>query len=254
MNIIAKALLTCVLASAASADDPDGEFAPRQEQLPVAAPKDAIVLFDGRGTNRFLSKAGQASDWPIEDGALVSTRGGGRTNHLVSQLHFRDAELHVEFLLPERGPGNSGVYLHGNYELQIFNSVGKDAPTMDDMGAIYGFAKPLANACRKPGDWQVYDIRYRAPRRDEHGKIVQAGVITAYLNGVQVQDHTTVGEPRSKYHPFRYGTTPYLSRIWEQQQRTGVGPVFLQDHDSPVRFRNIWVRPLDQHAFFYEPK
>lgn len=228
-------------------------FAPRQDELPVPPPPGAIVLFDGQGTNRFLSMAGQACNWPIDDGALVSTRAARRTNHLVSQLHFRDADIHVEFRLPERGAGNSGVYLHGNYELQIYNSCGKAAPTMDDMGAIYGFAKPLANACREPGQWQVYDIRYHAPRRDGAGKIVQEGWATAYLNGVLVQDHTSFGEPRSKYHPFRYGTTPYLAKIWEQQQRTGVGPVFLQDHDSPVRFRNVWVRPLDDIAFFYDP-
>lgn len=238
----------CLLASILAADEsPLAAF-------PAAPPDGAIVLFDGRGTNHFLSMAGQAIDWPVEDGALVSTRGGNRSNHVVSKLHFRDAELHVEFKLPAQGPGNSGVYLHGNYELQIFNSCGKETLTMDDMGAIYGFSKPLANACREPGHWQVYDIRYRAPRRDERGKIVEEGSVTAHLNGVLVQDQTRFGEPRSPYHPFRYGTTPYLAKIWEQQQRTGLGPVFLQDHDSPVRFRNIWLRPLDDRAFWYEPQ
>ncbi len=226
-------------------------FAPKQDELPVPPPSDAIVLFDGRGTNLFLSKEGKAIDWPVEDGALVSTRGQVRSNHIVSQLHFRDAEIHVEFMLPEQGPGNSGVYLHGNYELQIFNSFGKQEPTMDDMGAIYGFSKPRANACRKPGQWQVYDIRYRAPRRDAGGKILQDGAVTAYLNGVKVQDDARFGEPRSPWHPYRYMTTTYLTKIWQRQQRTGVGPVFLQDHDSPVRFRNVWLRPLDDQAFLY---
>ena len=243
MSIFLGYLLASILAADETQPDPP----------PAAPPDGAIVLFDGHGTNRFLSMEGKEMNWPVEDGTLVSTRGQGRTNHLVSKLHFRDAEIHVEFMLPEQGPGNSGVYLHGNYELQIFNSFGKDEPTMDDMGAIYGFSKPLANACRKPGQWQVYDIRYRAPRRDDSGKIVEDGSLTAHLNGVLVQDQAKFGEPRSPYHPFRYGTTPYLAKIWEQQQRTGVGPVFLQDHDSPVRFRNIWVRPLDDRAFLYEP-
>ena len=229
-------------------------FAPRQDNLPVAPPEDAIVLFDGEETNLFLSMDGGQVNWPIEDGALVSTRGQSRSNHLVSKLHFRDAEIHVEFMLPQKGSGNSGVYLHGNYELQIFNSVGKTKFQMGDMGAIYGFSKPLANACRAPGQWQVYDILYRAPRRDEGGKIVQDGSITALLNGVKVQSGATFGEPKSVYHPFRYGTTPYLQEIWKQQKVTGVGPVFLQDHDSPVRFRNVWVRPLDDSAFIYEPE
>ena len=228
-------------------------FKPRQDNLPVAPPKDAVVLFDGESTNLFLSMGGEQVNWPIEGGALVSTRGQGRANHLVSKLHFRDAEIHVEFMLPEKTSGNSGIYIHGNYELQIFNSFGKTTPQMGDMGAIYGFSKPLANACRAPGQWQVYDVLYRAPRRDEQQQIVQDGSITAYLNGVKVQDGATVGEPKSKYHPYRYGTTPYLQEIWKQQKSTGVGPVFLQDHDSPVRFRNVWVRPLDDCAFMYEP-
>ena len=159
------------------------DFTPCQDTLPVAAPDDAIVLYDGQGTNLFLSMEGGPIDWPVEDGTLVSTRGQRRTNHLVSKLHFRDADIHVEFLLPDKTSGNSGVYIHGNYELQIFNSFGKGEPSMEDIGAVYGFAKPLVNAGRKPGDWQVYDIRYRAPRRDAAGKVVRQGSLTAWLNG-----------------------------------------------------------------------
>jgi hypothetical protein len=197
---------------------------------------------------------GKEINWPVEDGALVSTRGKRRSNHLVSKLHFRDAEIHVEFKLPQKTSGNSGIYLHGNYELQIYNSFGKETLGMGDMGAIYGFAEPQANACRPPGEWQVYDIQYRAPRRDKSGKIVKKGSITAWLNGQRVQNNTRFGEPRSKYHPYRYGTTPYLQKIWKRQKQTMTGPVFLQDHDSPVKFRNIWVRPLDNHAFIYDPE
>ncbi len=221
------------------------EFAPPQTALPVAPPEGAIVLFDGQGVNRFLSMEGGKIDWPVEEGALVSTRGNRRSNHLVSEVHFRDADLHVEFMLPERGSGNSGIYIHGHYEMQIFNSVGKEAPDQGDMGALYGFARPLVNACRPPGEWQVYDIRYRAPRRSPAGMIVEHGAITAWLNGQKVQDNVTFGEPRSNYHPYRYGTTPYLQAIWQEQQKDSVGPMFLQDHDSPVRFRNVWIRPLD---------
>ncbi len=230
------------------------DFTPQQVNLPVAPPADAIVLFDGKGTNRFLSMAGTEIDWPVTDGALESTRGQGRTNHLVSEVHFRDAEIHAEFILPAAGSGNSGLYIHGNYEFQIFNSAGKSTPGMGDIGALYGFAKPLVNACRQPGEWQVVDIRYRAPRRDDRGKITAEGVLTAWLNGRLVQDQTTFGEPRSKYHPFRYGTTPFLKQIWQRQKRTMVGPLFLQDHDSPVRFRNVWIRPLDGLATTYRPR
>lgn len=229
----------------------ESDFAPKQDTLPVSPPKDAVVLFDGE-KNLFLSMSGENPNWPVEEDALISTRGNARSNHLVSKLHFRDADIHVEFMLPPDSPGNSGIYLHGNYELQVFNSHGKVDPDMGDMGGIYGFAPPLANAAKKPGVWQVYDIRYRAPRRDDQGKIIEEGSVTAFLNGVKVQDNTRFGEPRSQYHPYRYGTTPYLEKIWERQKKTTTGPVFLQDHDAPVRFRNVWVRPLDDRAFLYE--
>ena len=253
---VTLALLGVCISGPLRADDRETEkssFAPKQDVLPVPPPEGAFVLFGGE-KNLFLSMDGKEVDWPIEDGELVSTRGEVRTNHLVSKLHFRDAHIHVEFMLPEDSPGNSGIYLHGNYELQIFNSHGKTNPDMGDMGGIYGFAPPLANAAKKPGEWQVYDIRYRAPRRNEQGKIVKEGSATAFLNGVKVQDNTRFGEPRSRWHPYRYGTTPYLQKIWERQKKTMTGPVFLQDHDAPVRFRNVWILPLDNHAFLYEPE
>jgi hypothetical protein len=157
-------------------------------------------------------------------------------------------------MLPEKGSGNSGIYIHGNYELQIINSAKEKNPSQQHMGSIYGFAKPLVNAARPPGEWQVYDIRYRAPRRNEKEEITEEGSITAWLNGQLVQKETRFGEPRSVYHPYRHGTTPYLQTIWKQQKQTSTGPVFLQDHGNAVRFRNVWVKPLDDKAFSYEPK
>ncbi len=227
------------------------EFCPNQDTLPVMPPDDAIVLFNG-GTVQFRSMSGEEINWPNEDGCLVSTKSNNR-NHVVSQVHFRDADIHVEFAIDSKGSGNSGVYLHGHYELQIYDSFGKDNLSDQDEGAVYGFSKPLVNASRPTGEWQVYDIRYRAPRRGDDGEIIEEGTITAWLNGQKVQDNTKVGEPRSVYHPFRYGTTPYLKVIAGQMKKTGIGPVFLQDHDSPTRFRNVWLRPLDDKSFLYEP-
>jgi len=200
-----------------------------------------------------LSMAGEKINWPIEDGIVTSTPKGNR-NHIVSDLHFRDADIHVEFMLPEKGPANSGVYIHGNYEVQILNSHGKEAITQEDAGSLYGFSKPLANACRKPGEWQVFDIRYRAPRRDDAGKIIEDGSVTVWFNEQKVLDNTKFGEPRSVFHPFRFGTTPYLEKIWERQKKTMIGPVFLQDHGNPVKFRNVWVRPTDDLAVTYDPE
>ncbi len=217
------------------------------------------MLFDGGNEkcgadHLFVSMAGEAPDWPIEDGSLVSTQKPGNINHLCSRLHFRDADIHVEFLLPEKGAGNSGIYIHGNFELQIINSHEAKELTQQEMGAVYGFAPPLVNAARPPGQWQVYDIRYRAPRRNAEDKVETPGAITAWLNGQLVQDGVTFEEPRSSFHPYRHGVTGYLKAIYPRQKATATGPLFLQDHNSPVRFRNVWVRPLDDKAFLYEPQ
>ena len=250
-TITALALLLGTLSPVCGQQAP---FQPAQDILPVPAPKDAIVLFDGKKTNHFLSMTGEAMDWKVKNGELISTKGGRNANHLVSTLHFRDIDIHVEFKLSPSGSGNSGVYLHGNYELQIIRSHGKKKIGQGDMGALYGFAKPLVNAARPPDQWQVYDIRYHAPRRDAKEKIVEQGSVTAWLNGQLVQKETRFGEPKSKYHPYRHGTTPYLQKIWKRQKKTMQGPVFLQDHGHPTRFRNVWVRPLDDQAFFYRPE
>jgi len=236
----------------------DSAFMPDQKTLPVPAPPKSIVLLSAEGEAKFASMAGEKIDWPLKDGVLTSTKGFSipgkvNTNHIPSLWHFRDADIHVEFMLPKEGTGNSGIYIHGNYELQILNSTDAKELTQKEIGSVYGYAAPLVNACRKPGVWQVYDIRYRAPRRNAEGKIVEEGSITAWLNGKKVQDNTRFGEPRSNYHPFRYGTTPYLETIGAKMKREMTGPVFLQDHSNAVRFRNVWLRPLDDKAFLYKP-
>jgi hypothetical protein len=145
------------------------------------------------------------------------------------------------------------VYIHGNYEIQILNSFGKEKVTQEDTGALCGFSPPIENACRKPGEGQVFDIRYRAPRCDESGKIVGDGAVTVWFNDKTVQEGARFGEPGSACHPFRYGNTPYLDTIRDRQKKTMTGPVFLQDHGNPVEFRNVWVLPADNEAFSYEP-
>ena len=242
------ALLLSLILTAAVPD-----FEPDQSKLPVAPPKGATVLFDEKGKHQFLSMAGEKIDWPVQDGVTTSTSNKKNQNHIVSKLHFKDADIHVEFLLPEKGQGNSGVYIHGHYEIQILNSFGKEKITQEDAGSVYGFSAPRENACRKPGEWQVFDIRYRAPRRDESGKITENGTVTLWFNGKKVQDKAEFGEPKSSFHPFRYGTTPYLGKIRDQQKKTMTGPVFLQDHGNPVKFRNVWIVPADDRAFTYDP-
>lgn len=215
-------------------------------------PRGAIVLFDGRGANQFVSSSGEAIDWPAEN-ELVSTPNGRRSNHLVSRLHFRDARVHVEFKLPAAGDGNSGIYLQGQYELQILDPEKSAKLGRGTVGAIYGLHAPRVNAARCPDVWQAFDVCYHAPRRDTADRITQIGSITAWLNGRLIHDHVTVGERTSAYNPYHYDTTGYLAAIARRQQRTMTGPLILQDHDCPVRFRNIWVLPLDDEAGYYDP-
>ena len=243
-------LLLCVLLLSATAVAVADEPFPKVETPDGKPPSDAIVLFDGAGINRFLSTDGKPCEWPVKDGALVSAKKG----HLVSDLHFRDAQLHVEFRVPEKGPGNSGIYIHGQFELQIFNSHGQKNRDNHMAGSVYGIQAPLANATRPPQQWQTYDIFYRAPRRGDDGKAVEPGSITALLNGVLVQWNTPVTESKSVYNPLIYRTTPYTDQIKASLHQTSAGPVFLQDHQNPVEFRNIWVRPLDEKSHVFKGK
>lgn len=233
------------VAAAAATAPASGEFRPAQDTLPVAPPPGAIVLFgDGSEPAHFTSMAGGPIDWKVEDGALVVTRTQGHANHIVSKEMFQDADIHAEFMVDPAAHGNSGLYLHGHYEMQIYDSFGVEPPTEQDEGSLYRFAPPLVNAARRPGEWQVYDIRFVAPRRDAGGRIVRAGSVTAWLNGKLVQDGLTFTEPRSPFIPYRHGVTDYLRGVEKELRATGRGPLFLQDHGSPTRYRNVWVREL----------
>lgn len=220
-------------------------FRPAQDVLPVPPPPGAIVLFgDGSALPAFTAMNGGPIDWKVENGTLVVNTTNGHANHIVSKELFQDADIHAEFVVDPAAHGNSGLYLHGHYEMQIYDSFGVEPPTEQDEGALYRFGPPLVNAARRPGEWQVYDIRFIAPRRDASGRITKAGSVTAWLNGKLVQDRLTFTEPRSPYVPYRHGVTDYLRGVEKQLRATGRGPLFLQDHGSPARYRNVWVRPL----------
>jgi hypothetical protein len=207
-----------------------------------SAPSDAIVLFDGGGSDAFLGIDGKACHWPVKDGILTVG-----TGFIVSKLHFRDAQIHAEFSVPKEGHGNSGLYIHGHYEMQISNTAGSTQPSKEVIGSLYRFELPLVSAGRASHEWQSYDIIYHAPRYQE-GKIVEPGTITAILNGVLVQNHVSFTEPRSPYTPYVYNQTPYTAKILESIKTTDAGPLYLQDHQSPVQYRRVWIRPLDDKA------
>ncbi len=221
------------------------------DTTPGKPPADAVVLFDGGGTGAFLNVKGTPCQWPVVDGSMVV-----RDGFIVSKLHFRDAQIHVEFAVPDDGhkggaAGNSGVYIFGMYEMQILNSYRNPVEPKEAVGALYGISPPLVNAARKPGQWQVYDILYTAPRRDKLGKVVRPGEITALLNAVLVQHKAHFTESISRWNPLVYKNTPYTDKIRASILKTDCGPLFLQDHGSPVRFRNVWIRPLDDKAHLF---
>jgi hypothetical protein len=208
---------------------------------PGGAPSDAVVLFGGTSLDAWQA---QQTPWTIADGAVTSRprAGGGGENALISKQSFGDVQLHLEFRSPNppehssQDRGNSGIWFMQRYEIQILD--GYNNPTYADgtVGAIYGAKPPLVNPSRPPGEWQSYDIVFERPRFAADGKLLRPAYITAFLNGVLVQNR----------QPW-LGTT-----VWRQVGRyTAHGdaaPIQLQDHNSPVSFRNIWVRPLPEAA------
>lgn len=223
-------------------------FAPVQTPLPVPPPAGAIVLVGddvaATAAAAFTSMAGGPIDWREKEAALVVTPTDGNANHIVSKEVFRDADIHAEFMVSPEEKGNSGLYLHGHYEMQVYDSFGVTSVTEQDEGSLYRFAKPIVNAALPAGAWQVYDIRFIAPRRDAAGTIVRPGRITAWLNGRLVQNGLTFTEPRSPYTPYKHGVTEHLRAVERRLLATGEGPLFLQDHGSPTRYRNVWIKPL----------
>ncbi|MCX6996543.1 MAG: DUF1080 domain-containing protein [Kiritimatiellaeota bacterium] len=204
------------------------EAAPKDREPPVvdpgpvgAPPSDAIVLFDGKDLSKFHGARSPEPQWHLENGVMETRPGGG----LFSKEEFADVQLHVEWAAPSivkgdgQGRGNSGVYLMGRYEIQV----------LDNFNTFYGHNAPLVNVCRKPGEWQAYDIIFHAPKALPAGK-VQPGSFTVLPNGVLIQDHIPVGEKPTTAAP--------LNGLVEK------GPLYLQDHGNPVRFRNVWIRPL----------
>ena len=208
---------------------------------PDKAPSDAIVLFDGKD----LSAWDGGEKWTVADGAI--TAGPGT---LRSKEQFGDCQVHIEWASASevkgdgQGRSNSGVFLMGSYEVQVLDSYENKTYHDGQCGAIYKQHPPLVNACRKPGEWQEYDIIWKAPKFDGEGKLVSPAFITVLHNGVVIQNHFEL-----------QGDTPY-NRPPAYKAHPETGPITLQYHGNPVRFRNIWVRELKEveSKRVHEPK
>lgn len=209
------------------------------QDTPGRPPSDAVVLFDGTSVSAWQDEKGNPSGWKIEDGAMVvpprGTPGGGTTR--TRQEFGPDLQIHVEFATPtppkgaEQGRGNSGVLIFDRYEVQVLDSYESQTYADGQAAAIYGQYPPLVNASRKPGEWQVYDIIFNAPRF-EGGKLVRPAYETVFHNGVLVHNHAEV------FGPMAHRTlAPYVPHGPK-------GPLAFQDHGNPVRYRNIWLREL----------
>ncbi|MDY7109434.1 MAG: DUF1080 domain-containing protein [Planctomycetota bacterium] len=190
-----------------------------------------IVLFDGSSWAGWHDRRGEPSSWPVQDDGSVMVTDG----HAISDLRFTDCRLHIEFLCPRmegrtgQARANSGVYLHGRYEVQVLDSFG-DEPAINRCGAIYSIAPPLVAVSRPPETWQTYDIIFRAPRFDESGEMTAPAYMTVLQNGIVVHNHQEVS----------HTTTAAMD-----EEMVPAGPLMLQDHGCPVRYRNIWLRKLD---------
>lgn len=210
---------------------PGGFSTPSQPGRP---PSDAIVLFDGTDLSKWETGKGEPPKWIVTNGVMQVTPGTGA---IRTKAKFGDCQLHVEWAAPAKvegdsqGRSNSGVFLMDRLEIQVLDSYNNQTYADGHAGAYYGINPPLALPLNPPGEFQVYDIVFRRPiYRD--GQPVDPGYVTVFVNGVLVQDHTVIEGPGG--HMGRTRPGPFPDR----------GPLSLQDHGNPMRFRNIWYREL----------
>ncbi len=201
------------------------------------APSDAVVLFDGKDFSKWRAEKGDVQ-WKLENGYMETTR----TGRIRTKEEFGDFQLHIEFATPSevkgsgQGRGNNGVNIYGRYEIQVLDSYNNPTYADGQAAAIYGQTPPLVNASKPPGEWQTYDIIWESPRWDDAGKLIKKAYVTVLHNGVVVHHRREL-----------YGNTPYRALGNYDKPHPPHGYIELYEHGNPVRFRNIWIRPLGEY-------
>ena len=207
---------------------PDDANTPNDKTLGAKPPAGAQVLFDGKSLDGWVGRDKQPAAWTIKDGAFIVAPGKG---DIQTTRTFGDFTLHLEFRTPHmpdaRGQarGNSGVYLGGIHELQVLDSYGLE-PKNNECGAIYSQIAPRVNACKKPMEWQTYDVVFHKAKVQD-GKVVEPARVTVVQNGVNIIDNAAINPT-----PGGIGMEPGTD-----------GPLLLQDHGNLVEYRNIWIVP-----------
>ncbi|TAF77666.1 MAG: DUF1080 domain-containing protein [Bacteroidetes bacterium] len=198
-------------------------------------PSDAIVLFDGKSLDNFTHVKGESPKLEIKDGAFTIMKSAG---DIISKKLFGSIQLHIEWRSPAiiegegQGRGNSGVFLQSEYEVQIQDNYNNKTYANGQAGALYKQNPPLVNACRKPGEWQTYDIIYMAPKFYLDSTLASPARITVIHNGVLVQNNFEL-----KGKTLWQGMPYYKAH--------GKAPLKIQEHNNAVSFRNIWVREIE---------
>ncbi len=208
------------------------------------APSDAIILFDGKNLDQWVNtKDSATAKWILADNVMTVNKS---TGDIQTRSSFTDFQLHIEYLIPAnitgsgQARGNSGIFLAalpwgaGGYELQVLDNYKNATYVNGQVGSMYKQAVPLANACKKPGEWQTYDVIWTAPKFSADGILKSLARVTAFHNGVLVQNNTTL-----------LGDTPYIGQ--PSYRKHGPAPIKLQSHgdkSEPISYRNIWLRVL----------
>jgi hypothetical protein len=197
------------------------------------APSDAIVLFNGRDLSQWEGSNG-VPQWTTQGDYMQVKAGSG---YIRTKEKFGDFQLHLEFAEPTEtnDPGNSGVYLQGVYEVQVYKSDENPIYADGRCGALYGQSAPMVSACKKPGEWQTFDIIFEAARWNENHTLVRPAIVTVIYNGILIH-----------YKQRLLGPTGHRILANYDTELPATAPISLQDHGDPVRFRNIWVRNIQE--------